>query len=284
MLVHIKKIISSAKKNGYCVGAFNVHNIESIKGVAVAAQKAKSPAIIQVSEGTIDYIGIKSIVCLVEELTGVIAPKIPFSLHLDHGKKIDLIYRCIEAGFRSVHMDASRFELGENIKITKRVVNYAKKRGVWVQGELGEIKGGHGKVAKRIGSVPLANPENVIEFVKATNIDTFSAAIGTAHGSFEDENISYELLASIKNKLSKPFVLHGGSGVPDRQIKKAIKMGVNIINVGTDVKVAFCEGVIKQAIANRTETDPRILLTPTVNEVSKMVYKKMKLFGSFGKA
>ncbi len=284
MLVHIKKLIEHAKKHNYCLGAFNIHNIESIKGIIEAAKYAKSPAIIQTSEGSINTMGIKSAVSLVRELTMGLASNIPFALHLDHGKNTDLIFKCINEGFSSVHIDASAYDLLENIKITKKVVNYAKKKNVWVQGEIGVIKGGHGIKAKKIGTVPLANPECVIEFVKATKVNTISAAIGTAHGSYEDENISFELLKNIKSKIkNKPFVLHGGSGVANYQIKKSIKMGVNIINVGTDIKVAFCESVIRESVNNKKETDPRKLLFPAIKSVKKVVARKMKLFGSSNK-
>lgn len=278
MLVHVKKVLAKAKKECKCVGAFNIHNIESVKGVAQAASLTKAPCIIQVSPGSVKYLGLKSIVGIVEEMTEQYAPKELFALHLDHGKDVGMVYDCIQHGFTSVHIDASEYELKKNIQITRRVVNYAHKKGVWVQGEIGVIKGGHGLVGDRIGEVPLANLEDVIKFVSATGIDTVACAVGTAHGSFCDENISFELLETIKSSIKQPFVLHGGSGVENRQIKKAIRMGVNIINVGTDVKVAFCESVIKASVDNKKETDPRVLLGSAVDAVRKVVVKKMMLF------
>ncbi|MBL7058174.1 class II fructose-bisphosphate aldolase family protein [Patescibacteria group bacterium] len=282
MLVDLKKLVQHAQKNNYCLGAFNIHNIESIKGIVEAASKLKSPAIIQASESSVKYFGVKSIVCLVNEIILTYGASIPFTLHLDHGNDIDLIKACINSGFKSVHIDASAYPLKENIKITKKIVNYAKGKNVWVQGEVGMIMGSHGKVSKKIGVVPLANCEDVVRFAKETNVNTVAAAIGTAHGSFDDEKVSFDLLKAIKKDLRIPFVMHGGSGVPDRDIRKAIKMGVNIINVGTDIKVAFTQSVIKASLKNSKETDPRILFASAKDDIKKVVEKKMKLFASSG--
>lgn len=280
MLVHVKKIVHNAVRQGVCVGAFNVHNIESIKGVVLAAAEMKTPAIIQVSESSVRYIGLKSLVCLVEEMISEYAPRISFALHLDHGKDVSLIRECVKGGFSSVHIDASGYDLKKNIVLTKRVVKYAHERGVWVQGEVGVIKGGHGLKGGRIGDVPLANLGDVVRFVEATKIDTVAAAIGTAHGVFSDEKVDFGLLKEIKLNVKIPFVMHGGSGVLARDVKKAIKLGVNIINVGTDVKVAFCESVIRTALKNKKEGDPRVLLGLAADSVKKAVVGKMKLFGS----
>jgi len=283
MLVHIKDIVREAQKGGYAVGAFNIHNVESALGVARAALNAKSPAIIQVSESAIKYMGLKPITHIVSTVAKNIAAKAPIALHLDHGKSFDSIFECINAGFTSVHIDASDLPLDENINLTKHVVEVAHRRGVWVQGEVGSIIGGHGVKSKRIKYIPLANPKEVIEFVKKTKVDTIAAAVGTAHGVYENEDIKFNLLKEIKSKTKKPFVLHGGSGVDDRMIKQAIKQGVNIINIGSDIKIAFCEALIDNCLKNKKETDPRVLLKPTIKAVEKVVMAKMKLFGSAGR-
>lgn len=283
MLVHIKEIITEAEKGGYAVGAFNIHNLESALGVAQAANHAKSPAIIQVSESTIKYMGLKPITHIVSTIAKNIAANVPIALHLDHGKSFDSIFECISAGFTSVHIDASHLPLDENINLTKHVVNVAHAKKIWVQGEVGAMIGGHGTRSKYLKNIPIADADEVIEFVRKTGVDTIAAAIGTAHGSFENENIRFDLLKKIKEKTKKPFVLHGGSGVKEAQIRQAIKLGVNIINIGTDIKIAFCEALIKNCAKNKNETDPRILLKPTIGAVEETVMKKMKLFGSAGK-
>jgi len=283
MLVHIKDLVKNTRKNGYALGSFNIHNIESALGVAQASQKVKSPAIIQVSESTIKYMGLKPITHIVSTVAKNIAPKVPIALHLDHGKSFDSVIECINAGFSSVHIDASDLPLDENINLTKQVVELAHRKNVWVQGEVGAIMGGHGNIAGRLENIPLADLKEVIEFVKKTKVDTIAAAVGTAHGVYKNEDIVFPLLREIIKQTKKPFVLHGGSGVDSKKIKRAIKEGVNIINVGSNIKIAFSRTLIKNCIKNKKETDPRNLLKPTIEAVEKVVIDAMKLFGSAGK-
>lgn len=284
MLVHIKELVNDAIKRKYCLGAFNIHNLETVLAVTQAAKEMKSPAIIQASENAVQYIGLKTVVNIVEALAEDIAKNIPLVLHLDHGKNIDFLFSCIEAGFKSVHMDGSHLPLVENIALTKRVVDFAHQRGVWVQGEVGVLLGGHGGSGSLSQKVPLADPDEVYRFVRLTGVDTIAAAIGTAHGSFHDEDINFALLKKIKQKVGAvPFVLHGGSG-NDAKISQAIKLGVNIVNIGTDIKIGFTTAVIKQAQLTPTETDPRKLLLPAIESVKNLVMKKMKLFGSVNRA
>jgi len=280
MLVHIKDIVKEAQAGKYAVGAFNIHNLESILGVAQAALRAKSPAIIQVSEGAIKYMGIKPITHIVSTVAKNVAANVPIALHLDHGRNFDYIFECIKSGFSSVHIDASDLPLDENINLTKQIVELAHSKKVWVQGEIGAMIGGHGQKGEKLKSIPLADVEDVVKFVKATKIDVIAAAVGTAHGVYVNEDIKVNLLKEIKTRTKKPFALHGGSGVDNKKIKNAIRIGVNIINIGTDIKVAFCSTLIKNCLKNKKETDPRNLLRPTIKAVEKVVFNKMKLFGS----
>lgn len=284
MLVHIQEIVKDAENRGYAVGAFNVHNLETILGVARAAVKAKSPAIIQVSEGAIKYMGLKPVTHLVSTVAKNVAAKVPIALHLDHGKTFNSVFECINAGFSSVHIDASSLPIDENINLTRQVVEIAHQRKVWVQGEVGAMVGGHGEIGKKKRiEIPKARLADVIDFVKKTGVDSIAAAIGTAHGVFINEDVDLELLFEIKKATKKTFVLHGGSGIEDKKIKKAIKEGVNIINIGTDIKVAFSECLKHTCLKNKKETDPRLLLGPTIEAVEEVVITKMKLFGSAGK-
>lgn len=282
MLVHVKELIKHAEKNGYAIGAFNVHNFETVFGVVSAAAKAKSPAIIQVSEGTISYLGLDSFVGMVSAIIKNVAPNIPFALHIDHGKSFESVMACVKAGFTSVHIDGSFLPLTDNIKLTNRVMSAVKGKNIFVQGEVGPIMGGHGQVGGKIKDVPIADFAEVVEFVKATKVDTIAAAIGTAHGAFTNEKIIFDLLKKIKIATKKTFVLHGGSGLLDKDVKKAIKYGVNIVNIGTDIKVAFSQTLINTCVKNKKETDPRVLLRPTIDAVEKVVMAKMKLLGSQG--
>lgn len=283
MLVHIKDLVKQAKGRGYAIGAFNVHNFESILGVAQAAVEANSPAIIQVSESAIRYMGLKPVTHLVSTVAKNVAAKVPIALHLDHGSSFDIVFECIHAGFTSVHIDASNLPLDENIKLTQQVVKMAHLKRVWVQGEVGAIVGSHGDITSRLDVIPLAKLNEVIKFVKEAKVDTIAAAVGTAHGRHVNERVDYSLLKDIKSHVKIPFVLHGASGVSDNKLKKAIKMGVNIINIGTDLKVAFCRTLIAACLKNRSETDPRNLLKPTIAAVQKTAALKMKLFGSAGR-
>ena len=281
MLVHIKDLIEDAQKGGYAIGAFNVHNLESILGVAQAAVRAGSTAIIQVSEGAIKYMGLKPTTHIVSTVAKNVADGAPIALHLDHGSSFQTVFECIAAGFSSVHIDASALPFDENIRLTKQVVELAHSKGVWVQGEVGAIVGGHGERGGKI-DIPKANLQEVIEFTRKTGVDTIAAAIGTAHGTFENEDVDLELLRQIKAKVKIPFVLHGGSGIEDAKIRQAIKGGVNIINIGTDIKVAFSETLKKTCKDNPDETDPRKLMSPSIKAVEEVVYNKMVLFGSAG--
>jgi ketose-bisphosphate aldolase len=282
MLVHIKDIVSEADEKKYALGAYNIHNLETVIGVANAAIKASSPAIIQVSESAIKYIGLKPITHIVSTVAKNIATMIPIALHLDHGRSFNSVFECINAGFTSVHIDASNLPLDENISLTKQVVEIAHKKGVWVQGEVGAITGGHGAIGGKLKDIPIAAVDDVVRFSEETGVDTIAAAIGTAHGVYDNEDIRFDLLRQIKKRTGKIFVLHGGSGVPDEDIKKAIREGVNIINIGSDIKIAFSQTLIKTCLANQAETDPRKLLGPTIEAVEKVVFDKMYLFGSAG--
>ncbi len=283
MLCHIKDIVGDAEEKKYAIGAFNVHNLESILAVAETAQELNSPAIIQVSEGAIKYMGLKPLTHLVSTVAKNIAKDVPIALHLDHGASFDVVLECINAGFTSVHIDASSLPFDENVSLSKEVVDFAHQKGVWVQGEVGAIIGGHGKIGGTIENVPIAKVEEVVEFSEKTGVDTIAAAIGTAHGNFDNEDIKIDLLKEIKEKTKKPFVLHGGSGVPDDKIIEAIKEGVNIINIGTDIKVAFSSTLKQTCLDNPNESDPRNLLRPCIGAVKEVVKNKIELFGSINK-
>jgi ketose-bisphosphate aldolase len=282
MLVHIKDIVKESQKKGYAIGAFNVHNMESILGVAEAAIEARSPAIIQVSEGAIKYMGLKPVTHLVSTVAKNVAAEVPIALHLDHGKSFDSVVQCISAGFTSVHIDASNLPLDENINITRQVVDMAHRQDVWVQGEVGAMIGGHGDITKRLGNIPIAEALDVALFSTETGVDTIAAAIGTAHGVHEDEDIIIDLLRDIKAKTKKPFVLHGGSGVSEKKIREAIKHGVDIINIGSDLKIAFSDALRKTCRENPDENDPRNLLMPSRKAVKQVAIHNMELFGSAG--
>ncbi len=283
MLTHIKELVALAKADGYALGSFNVHGLESVIGTVEAAKQECSPAIIQVSESTIDYIGLPVIVAMLKSASERIAPHIPLALHLDHGRSFESAKACIDAGFSSVHIDGSHLDLEGNIALTREVVAYAHERGIWVQGEIGAITGGHGEVGGILADVPIADPDEVTRLAKETGIDTIAAAIGTAHGVYANEDVKIEVLKAIKERVALPFVLHGGSGVPEAKIKEALRNGVDIINIGSDIKIAFAEAIKQSCQDQPEETDPRKLLAPTIPAIVAATAAAIRLVGSNGR-
>ena len=224
--------------------------------------------------------GLKPLTHLVSTVAKNVATQVPIALHLDHGRNLDYVFGCNDAGFSSVHIDASHLPLDENIILTRQVVDFAHAKNVWVQGEVGAIMGGHGDISGEIQDIPIAKLEEVEQFVKETGVDTIAAAVGTAHGVYDNEDILMDLLQDIKAVTKIPFVLHGGSGVDEKKIVESIGLGVNIINIGSDIKIAFSQTLIKNCKENPKETDPRNLLGPSIKAVEEVVSKHMHLFGS----
>jgi fructose-bisphosphate aldolase class II len=283
MLVTGKEILDKAHKEGYAVGAFNVNNMEILQAVIAAAEEEKAPVIIQTSEGAIKYAGIDYLSTLVR----LAAEKatVPVALHLDHGTTFETIIGCIRNGWTSVMIDGSHHPLEENIAVTNEVIKIAHACGVSVEAELGRLGGVEDNISVDEKDARLTHPDEAVKFVKETGVDSLAIAIGTAHGKYKGEpKLDFERLTTIKNLLNIPIVLHGASGVPEDAIQKAVSLGVNKINIDTDVRVAFTEGV-KSVIVNKPEEyDPRKICGPAKDEMKKVVKAKMKLFGCSGKA
>jgi len=200
MLIDAPYLLKKAQKGGYALGAFNIYNLETALGVARAAVASNSPIVVQVSESTIEYAGLKPITHIVSTIAKNEAVSVPVALHLDHGKSFKSVAECIAAGFSSVHIDASSLPFDENVDLTREVVEFAHSKNIWIQGELGAIPGGHGDIGKKSDELPLVDPNQVESFVKKTNVDSLAIAIGTAHGMFENERIHFELLKKVKEK------------------------------------------------------------------------------------
>ena len=301
-----KELLNLAKKGGYAVGAFNMNNLEILQAIVFAGEVEKSPAIIAVSEGAIQYAGLPFIVSMVR--TASDQTSIPLSLHLDHGKDLDIIQSCIENGFTSVMIDGSHLDFQENIAMTKMVVDWAKKKAVSVEAELGRLKGIEDKVSVEEREAFLTDPQGAEEFVKKTEVDALAIAIGTSHGAYKfkgEVKLDFERLKEIARRVDIPLVLHGASGVPrsvlekaerfgaklpgakgipDDAIQKAISLGIAKINIDTDLRLSFI-GAIREVLANKPEEfDPRKILGPSREAIKQTVQSKMKLFGSSGKA
>jgi fructose-bisphosphate aldolase, class II len=286
MLVHIKSILSKAQKNKCAIGAFNTSNLEVTLGIVRGAVEKKSPIIIQVSESTIKYAGIKTIAGLVQLIANTEGKTIPIALHLDHGKSFRSVAECIKAGFSSIHIDASDLPYDENISLTKQAVDYAHRFGVWAQAELGAMLGKEGMTLADIPkdrSSFMTDPSQVKDFVKQTKVDTLAISVGTLHGYFEgEEKIDFPRLEKIYQEIPKmPLVLHGASGLINNDLSGSIKLGVRIVNIDTDLRIAFTE-TLKQTLKNtkRGFYDPRKILTPSIEAIKEVVKKEIDIFGS----
>lgn len=287
MLVHIKEIIKKAEAGKYAVGAFNVNNLEIVQAVLLAAEKMNSPVIIQTTEGAIKYAGLEELVALIKAAAK--EAKVPVALHLDHGHDFDLIKKAIDIGYSSVMIDASDKPFNENIKQVRKVVHYAHSRKVWVQAELGQLAGAEDWIKVNEVNEFLTEPLEAKKFVALTKIDTFAPAVGNYHGvakivKKKKLKLNLKLLEKIDNMVSVPLVLHGASGFPVKEIKGAIKVGIRIINIDSELRISFVRAEKKFLAKNKDEYDPRKVLTPAILEMKKTVIKKIIVFGSKNKA
>lgn len=306
MLATNKELMSAARTGRYAVGAFNINNMEFLQAITGAAEELESPAIIALSEGAIKYAGFKNIVSMVR-LTAA-EKKAPISLHLDHGKDMDVIAKCIEGGFTSVMIDGSALPFEENIAVTAKVVAMARPKGVSVEGELGKLAGIEDNVSVAERDAALTDPAQAEEFVRRTGVDALAIAVGTSHGAYKfkgDANLALDRISEIASRVNALLVLHGASGVkqenvdvankfgaaikgakgvPDTAIVEAIRRGITKVNIDTDMRIAFTAFVRKALAEKPEEIDPRKVLGPGRDAIAAVVREKIKLFGSVGKA
>jgi len=283
-LVHIKNLLKGASRGKYALGAFNTQNLETTLGIVRAAEANRAPLVIQVSEATIDYAGLEEITQIVKTVAKNLALRAPVALHLDHGKKFQSIVDCIKAGFSSIMMDASHLSFHENIALTRKAAQYAHKHGVFAQGELGRLKGVEDVVRVAGHEAFMTHPDEAAEFVKRTGVDTLAVSIGNVHGIVKMREgvpkLDLGRLKEIGRKVKIPLVLHGASGIPEKEIKHAIGLGIRVINIDTELRLAFTDSLKKTLGANKNIFDPRKVLTPAMEAVEKVVAEKAKIFGA----
>ena len=283
MLVTGKEILQHAHKNNYAVGAFNISNLEIAKAVLDAASECKAPVILQTSESAIKYAGFQELSAIVK----VLADKtpVPVALHLDHGTTYETIIGCIRNGWTSVMIDGSHHPLEENIAVTSEIIKVARAVGVSVEAELGRLSGVEDNISVSEKDAFYTDPQEAVTFVKETDVDSLAISIGTAHGQYKGiPKLDLDRLQEIKKLVNIPIVLHGASGVPEDQIREATKLGVNKINIDTDIRVAFSDA-LKEVFQNKPEEyDPRKLLTASMANMKKVVMSKIEMFGSCNKA
>jgi len=303
MFTDTKKILTKAHKGNYAVPHFNINNMEIVQGVVRAAEKLNSPVILATSEGAVKYAGMDYLYCLARIAAKT---KIPVALHLDHGTDMGIIKKAINTGYSSVMIDASHEKFEKNVSLTKKVVSLAHRKGISVEAELGTIGGTEDLVSAK--KIIYTDPERAKEFVERTRCDFLAVAIGTSHGAYKFQgraNLKINILKDIKKITKIPLVLHGASGVPvkivqlaerygadlsgvkgvpDSQIRLAIKSGINKINTDTDLRIAFDAAVRKFIKQKPKDFDPRHILSPARELIQNVAEQRIKLFGSKGKA
>jgi len=288
MIISLEEIVEEAQERKIALGAFNIFNLESTLAVAQAALEAKRPVIIQVSETTIDYAGLKAITHIVKTVAKNQAKEAKIALHLDHGQSFLSVVECIKAGFSSIMIDASGLPFDENVSLTKKAVLYAHKHRVWAQGELGEIPRIPGEIEelKKNPDNFLTDPDLAASFVKKTGVDTLAVSVGNIHGIYKMKNgappLYFDHLKKIREKVKIPLVLHGASGISKEEIKKAIELGVVIVNIDTEIRLTFKKSLAESlGEAEKTEEyDPRKILKPTIEAMKETVKEKIGIFSN----
>ena len=282
-LVPMAEILNKANEEGYAVGGFNINNMEFLQGIIEAAEEVNSPLILQTSEGAIRYIGMDYVIGMVEAATK--DTNIPVALHLDHGSSFEKAMECIRRGYSSVMIDGSKYPFAENIAMVKKVVEAAHSVGVSVEAELGKIGGTEDDHTVEERDASFTDPEQAVEFVERTGVDALAIAIGTAHGVYKgDPELDFERLETINEKLDIPLVLHGASGVPEADVRKAVSLGINKVNVNTAFQQAFT-AKIKDLFEKDPELyDPRKYCGPGRDAIKERVKEKIEILGSKNQA
>ncbi len=287
MLVSAKEMLDKAKAGHYAVGQFNINNLERTKAILQTAEECKSPVILGVSEGAGKYMcGFKTVAAMVKAMDESLGITVPVAVHLDHGS-YEGTKACIEAGFTSVMFDGSHYDIDENVAKTKELVELSHKNGISIEAEVGAIGGEEDGV---VGMGECADPDEC-KMVADLGVDMLAAGIGNIHGVYPENwaGLSFETLDAIQQKTGDmPLVLHGGTGIPDDMIKKAIDLGVSKINVNTACQWAFQKATREYIMAGKDLEgkgfDPRKILAPGAEAIKETVREKIKLFGSDGKA
>lgn len=281
-LVSMTEMLNKALEGKYAVGQFNINNLEWTQAILSAAEAEKSPVILGVSEGAARHMsGFYTVVKMVEGLMHDLKITVPVAIHLDHGSSFDKCKEAIDAGFTSVMIDASHSPIEENVEITKKVVEYAHSKGVSVEAEVGTVGGQEDDV---IGGIMYAKLEDCVA-IAGTGIDTLAPALGSVHGPYQGEpNLGFKEMEEIRDAIKLPLVLHGGTGIPEHDIKKSISLGTSKINVNTENQISFAK-VVREVLAAKPDAyDPRTFIQPGREAIKETVIGKIREFGSSNKA
>lgn len=283
MLISMKDLLSVAQKNQFAVGAFNVSDSCFLRAVVEQAESSDAPAIIAVHPTELAFLTDDFFAYVIKRTAN---SPVPFVLHLDHGGSFDDIMRAIRCGFTSVMIDGSLLPYEDNVAITKRVVDAAHGLGVSVEGELGTIGSTGTSVEGGVSKVIYTDPEQAQDFVNRTGVDTLAVAIGTAHGIYPKDlipELKLDILAEISARVNIPLVLHGGSANPDEEIVNAVKIGIQKINISSDMKAAYFRRC-REILAEKEWWDPNVIYPQCIDAAKEVIKFKMELFSSLNKA
>lgn len=278
-----KDMLIKARKEGYAVPAFNIHNLETVQVVVEAAVEMKSPVILAATPGTMNYGGRAYIQAIAE-----VAAKennIPIALHLDHHENLETISTSLDLGTKSVMIDGSHSSFEENVALTKKVVEKAHVYGATVEAELGRLVGQEDDMIVEAKDAMYTDPIKAKEFVELTGVDSLAVAIGTGHGLYETEpKLDFERLAEIKDVVDIPIVLHGASGISEADIRKCISLGCAKVNIATELKIPFSETLRQYLVAHPSESDPRKYMKEPKEKMKEVVKEKILICMSNQKA
>ena len=283
MLANATEMLKKAKENKYAIAHFNINNLEWTRFILEEVEANQSPVILGVSEGAAKYMGgFYTVSCLVRALMYDLKTTVPVALHLDHGSSVESCYAAIDAGFTSVMIDASKYSLEENIRMTKEVVHYAHSKGVSVEAEVGHIGGSEDNVSSSVAYCEVAD---AVELAQTTGIDFFAPALGSVHGIYKGEpKLDFDRMQEIARLTNLPLVLHGGSGIPDEMIQKRIACGICKLNINTDLQIVWSKAVRELLQENESVYDPRKIIKAGEQALKAEVRKKLELLGSMQKA
>ncbi|MBB6674948.1 class II fructose-1,6-bisphosphate aldolase [Cohnella nanjingensis] len=282
-LVSSTSMLEAARAGGFCVGAFNVHTLEMLQAVVEAAEETNSPLILQSTVGTVKHLGPDYIAAAATVAAN--RSSVPIALHLDHCTDFNVIMQCIRAGYTSVMIDASHDPFDQNVALTRKVVEAANAVGINVEAELGRVGGVEDDIVVDERDALLADPDECARFVELTGVHTLAPAIGTAHGIYKGEpNIDFDRIGRIAEKVAVPLVLHGGSGIPEAQVKRAVSLGMAKMNVATELRIVFSDAIKDVFAANPAENDPRKYMVPAKDALRAAAIEKMRLCGAIGRA
>lgn len=279
MLVNAEKMLKDAKKGKYAVAQFNINNLEWTKYILEEAQELETDIILGVSEGAIKYMGGYNVVfSIVDSLVKDLGININVCLHLDHGSTFESCKKAVDAGFTSIMIDASKYPIEDNIKLTKEVVDYAHSKGVTVEAEIGRISGTEDNLYNEKYNASL---EECILLVTETGIDFLAPALGSVHGLYNGEpNLDFATMKQLKQKLNIPLVLHGGTGICKSDLKKAMTCGICKINFNTELQIAWTKGIKDFMNSNENIYDPRKIISSGEKNIKQIVREKIRILSN----